>query len=110
MFKEVLTLVASLVGISSVISLLINVLKTVGVVKDGTAQNWSAGANLVIVLIVYSLRLFKPEIDVTSFDPIFAEIATVGSFVFAYVSSLLTSKLTYYAVKGLPVVGKSFTS
>lgn len=109
MLEEVLVIVAALGGFSALFSLLINAAKWIGWVKDGQAQQISAGANLVLILVVYFLRLFRPDFDIGTLDPIMAEAAAVGTLVLSYIVQLGIGKATHETVKGLPVVGKSYT-
>jgi hypothetical protein len=110
MFEQTLLLVATLVGFAALFAVLINIGKTVGFIKDGDAPMWSTGLNLALVLVVYAFRIFRPEFDFATVDPIAQEVATVGAYILTFVSQLLVSKLTNYAVKGTPVVGKSFSN
>lgn len=107
MFENILLEVGALVGFAALVSLVVNVLKVFGVVKDGTADKWVAGINLVGVLALYVTRLFLPDFDPAPIDSNLKEIATVGAYLLSYITMLLGSKLTYVAVKGLPVIGKS---
>ena len=104
MFDNVLIQVAALAGFAGLFALVINVLKVFGVVKDGDAQLWSAGFNLVLILAVYISRIFWPEFEFSVLDPIAQEVATVGTFVLSYIVQLLSSRLANFAVRGLPVI------
>lgn len=109
MFEEVVVIVASLVGFAMLLSVIINILKVVGVVKEDTAQLWVTGGNLLLTLVVYGFRIFKPEFDFTTLDPMAQEIATIGTFILTFVLQILGSKVTHFAVRGTPVIGKSFS-
>ena len=110
MLPDILLLVASLLGFSALVSLLVNVGKFFGIVKDDTSDKWIAGLNLVGVLGIYFARLFIPEFNVTPIDSIMQEIAMVGTYIMTFVSMIFGSRLTYSITKGLPIIGKSFTT
>ena len=110
MLEQVIMKVAALVGFAMLITLLINVAKFIGWVKEGQADKVSAGANLILILIVYGFRLFRPDFDFAAVDPIVQEVATVGTLVFTYILQLFGSQLTHSTVRGLPIVGKSFSA
>lgn len=107
MFEPILVEFGALIGFAALASLLINVLKVFNVVKDGTADKWSAGFNLAGVLALLVVKQFFPELQVQPIDNLLGEIAVIGSYILSYVVMLLGSKLTYVAVKGLPVIGRS---
>lgn len=109
MFEEVVVLVVALTGFAALISFIINALKVFGVVKEDTALTWITGANLLLTLVVYGFKLFRPDFDFETIDPIAQEIATVGTFILTFVLQLLSSKMTHTVVRGTPVIGKSFS-
>jgi hypothetical protein len=100
---------AGLAGFAALIALLINVGKVAGVVKDGQAATWSAGLNLVGLVGLLALQVFKPEVDIAGVDSQVMGLVQVGVVMFTYVLQLLESKLTHIALKGIPVAGKSFS-
>jgi hypothetical protein len=53
----------SLAGVSAVIALLVNTLKVLGVVKDGSAPIWSAGFNLLALVLLFALGVINPGAD-----------------------------------------------
>lgn len=107
MFEQVLVEFAALVGFAAFVSLFVNALKVAGVVKDGTADKWVAGINMIGVLALVAVRLFVPDFDIIPVDNALKEIAVIGSYILGYVTMLLGSKITYVATKGLPLIGKS---
>ena len=100
---------AGLVGVAALIALVINVLKTLGIVTDGTAQNWSAGLNLVCLTGLLVLQIFAPQIDVAILDAKIAGLVEVGVVVLGYVLQLLGSRVTHSIVSGVALIGKSFS-
>jgi len=109
MFENVLLEVMSLVGFSALASLIVNVLKLLHVVQDGTADKWVAGINAIGVVALYVVRLFIPEFAVAPIDSVLYEVAVVGGFLMTYVGMLWGSKFTYTQTRGLPGIGKSFS-
>lgn len=81
----VLTIAGSMLGAQALISLLIDVLKYVGVIRDGSAGKWSAGLNLVgLAGIAVALGLY-PSFDFPKLDAQFVVIAQFGSLLFGYI-------------------------
>lgn len=107
MFENIVLEVGALIGFAAFVSLVVNVLKFFGVVKDGTADKWVAGFNLVGVLALFAVRMFIPDFNPIQIDSVLQQIALIGAYIMSYVTMLLGSKLTYIATKGLPVIGKS---
>ena len=107
MFETLLLEFSALVGFASLVSLVVNVLKVVGVVKDGTAPKWVAGINLVGLIAFIIARLVVPEFEFANLDTVLAQVAIAGSYILSYVLMILGSKVTYAIVKGLPAIGKS---
>lgn len=108
--QQILALWLSLAGVGAGIALLINIGKTTGVVKDGQAQTWSAGLNLVGIVAVFVLKLVKPDLDWTFIDSQAQVLAEIGTLAFGFVLQLLSAKTTHAAVRNVPVIGKSYGS
>jgi len=106
--EELFLQFSGLVGFAALVAFVVNALKTVGIVKDGQAQNWVAGFNLLGLVGLFVLRVLSPDMDVTLLDEQLGEFANVMVIVFAYIVQMLGSKLSYFAVKNLPLIGKSF--
>ena len=109
MFEQILTIFGTLAGFAALVSVLVNVLKSVGVVKDGTADKWVASFNLVGVVALFTVMLINPEFNPIAIDSVLSQIAVFGAFLFSTISTILGSKVTYLAIKGLPLVGTSNT-
>ena len=108
-FEGLLTQWMSLVGIAALIAVVINLLKQAGVVKDGQAQTWSAGLNLVVLILLFLFNIFKPDIDIGEVDKQAAALAEVAVVVIGYVAQLLAAKATHAAVKHVPLIGTSYS-
>ena len=109
MFEQVVLIVAALSGFAALFVFIVNALKAFGIIKDGQAATWITGFNVVLTLVVYGFKLFKPDFDFGSIDPIAQEIAIIGTYILSFVSQILASKLTHYAVKGTPIIGFSYS-
>lgn len=110
MLEQVLLIFGSLLGFAALVSLLVNVGKYFGIVKDDTADKWVAGLNLIGVLALYLAKLFIPDFDPMPINSVMQELALVGTYILSFVGMIFGSRLTYSLTKGLPVVGKSFTT
>lgn len=98
-----------LAGFATLVTVLINVGKTLGWVKDGAAPNISLGFNLVGLVALYALRLFRPDADMGYIDGVLGTLAQIVTLVAGLVVQLGASKLAHKAVQGTPVIGKSFS-
>jgi len=107
--ESIIIEVGTLLGFAAFVSLLVNVLKYFGVVKDGTADKWVAGFNFAGVMALFIVRLYIPEYDPIPVDTMLGQIASVGFYILDFVVMIFGSKATYSAVKGLPLVGKSLS-
>ena len=107
---DIATLVSqftALAGVGALIALLVNILKTFNVVKDGQAPSASLFLNLAGVTALILLRVFRPDLDVAGLDATAAAIASAGVTLFGLFVQLWGSRLAHMAVAGAPVIGKS---
>lgn len=104
MIETVLTLLAGLGGLGSLISMAVNLLKRFGVVQDGTSDTWVQGMNLAAFVAIATVYLFNVPVDWGTVDRVLVFLATFLGFVL----QLLGSKVTYSVVKGTPGIGYSF--
>ena len=98
----------SLAGFGSLIGLLVNVLKMTGVVKDGTANIWSAGLNLLLLITLYVSKVIG--FDLVGLDGLVGQIANIGVAVLALLTQMTGAKAAHGMLRGVPVIGKSFRS
>lgn len=114
-FKEILQLVsggfAALVGVPALVAALINILKTIGVVKDATAGQWSAGLSLAAFIAVIVLRVFRPDIMLDVLDGYAGQIAQIIIYVLGFVVMMFMPAVFHARLKGaqVPVLGKSYS-
>ena len=104
MTENIFAILAGLGGLGGFISILVNVLKRFGIVKDGSATKWVQGLNLfafVGVSIVYFMNYAVDWNFVNS-------VLIYGTTVLGFVVQMLGSSVTYTSVKGLPLIGYSY--
>lgn len=106
MLEEIMLLLAGLAGLGGLISILVNLLKVVGVVKDGTSEQWVQGFNLIAFIAVAVVYFMKVQVDWAQVDGWLAMLATFLGFV----AQLFGSKVTYAVTKGAPIIGFSYSS
>jgi len=106
---EIVTEFTALIGVAALIALLINAGKVVGLVKDGTAQTWSAALNLIGMIALLFLKVFKPNLNLIAIDTTAGQIAAAGVVILGLISQLGISKLTNTFVRGIPVIGAANT-
>lgn len=114
MWNEVVVEFAALLGFAALLALIINILKFIKIkgkpiIADGEAQKWSLFGNLLGLLALYIFRIFQPDTSVIGIDQVLQEIATVGTYVLSIVGQLWVTKTTNSIVRGLPVIGKSYS-
>lgn len=106
MVDSVLGILAGLAGLGSLVSMLVNFLKMLGVVKDGTSQTWVNGFNLVAFVAVAVVVVFNLPVEWSTVDTVLGFLATF----FGLVIQLFGSKFAYSVTRGLPVIGFSFNT
>ena len=105
MLEEIMLLLAGLAGLGGLISVLVNLLKAIGVVKDGTSERWVQGFNLLAFVAVAIVYFTKIQVDWAQIDGWLEVLATFIGFVV----QLFGSKVTYAVTRGAPVVGFSYS-
>lgn len=98
-------------GFAALIAVVINVLKSVGVIKDGQAGTWAAGMNLAGLIGLFVAGIVAPEFEVAGLDANMAQIAEILSLIFAFILQNWVSKGTHsvFSSGGVPVIGKSYS-
>lgn len=109
MFTDLISQLMGLAGFAALVVLLVNVLKSVGIVKDGSSDLWSAGFNLAGLVALYLLKVFQPDFDVGGVDEDVMTFVNAVTPLVSYILMLLSSKLSYFAVRGIPILGKSYS-
>lgn len=109
MWEKTLLEFALLTGFAALVAFVVNALKVFGVVKDDDAQTWSAGFNLLGILALYIFRLFQPDYPLGAIDTGLMQLATIGTYIMAFVVQLGVSKVVHIFSRGVPLIGKSFS-
>ena len=105
MLDEILKLIAGMAGLGAFTSMLINLLKAVGLVKDGQSEQAFKIADLVIFVIVTVIYLTKAPVDWALVD----EWLVLLTALLGYVVSVFSGKFTHDTIKGTPVIGYSYS-
>lgn len=107
---QVLIIAASLIGLWAVLSLIVNVLKTVGVVDPGTSGKWSAALNLAAIIGIAAVLAAKPDFDFAALDVQLQIVAEFGSLLLVYLTNILgTQAMHKVQVRQLGIRAFSFT-
>lgn len=113
-WNSTVAFVLALAGFAAFTTMLVNVLKVIKIkgepiIKDGDAPKWSGGITLVGIVALYVTKLFLPAFDPSAIDKVLLEVATIGTYILSFVSTLGLEKLIHIMIKGTPVVGKSYS-
>ena len=109
MFETIAVQFAALTGFAALIAVIVNILKFFNIVKEDEAKLWVMGLNVLGILVMYGFRIFYPAYDFATLDPLMLEIATVSSFILAFLVQIGMSTLTHLLIRGTPVIGTSFS-
>lgn len=105
--EQLITVALSLVGLQLMQAFIIDVLKYVGVVDDGTAGKWSAVFNLLTLGLVVVWLKFFPLFDIYALDKQLLELAKLLMLIFAYVTQIIGTRQMHKAAV-LAGVGVTF--
>lgn len=102
---------ASLVGVSKLIAALVNLLKMIGLVKDGTANKWAAALNLAAFIALVAFGVFRPDLATSILDGYAGQIAMIILFVLGFITQITGSKPAYDDLKDarVPLIGTSYS-
>lgn len=108
-FVTALTIFVALTGFPAFLSILINILKAVGWLKDGDAPKvvlWSS----IAVFIGVAVLAFTGQIAVlTLIDSQLGALAKVLTYFAAFATELGLTKIFHQGLRGLPFIGFSYT-
>lgn len=93
--KLALAVLASLVGLPALWSVIIDLLKFVGVVTDGTAGKWNAAFGLVSLIMILVAVNFFPNLDIGGVDKLLAEIAQFVGILLSFLTQIFVAKGTH---------------
>ena len=103
-FDQVLTIAASMLGLQLLIAVLVNVLKVIGAVNDGTAGKWSASLNLLSLFGISVALGINPSFDFASVDSQLTDIAKFVALALTYLVQVAgTKSMHHLTVDGLGI-------
>ena len=105
---QLLHTLLSLGGFGALIGVIINVAKTLGLVKDGQATNYATGLNLILLIGLFVGKVMG--FDVAGLDGVAGEIANAGIAILQLLVMLGGSRLFHNTLRGVPVVGRSLSN
>lgn len=108
-WQSLLASFGTLVGVGSAISLLVNIGKAVGIVKEQYVAAWVSGLNLLALAALLVVGVLNPGFDWVALDEKLATGAALGSALLAFILQLLSAKVAHQAVRGTPIIGTSFS-
>lgn len=108
-FVEVGVQFAALGGVAAFITILVNVLKYFNVIKEEKVAMWVGILQLIGYLALYVTKIFRPEFNPAGIDAVVLEIATVATYILSFLAQFGIGKLAHVIVRGVPVIGKSYT-
>lgn len=105
MLEQIGIIIASLAGLGGLISILVNIGKIVGLVKDGEAEKWVQILNLIAFVGVSAVYFAELPVDWGIVNEWMIYLAAL----FGFVVQIWGSKFTYSQTKGIPVIGYSYS-
>ena len=105
MLDEILKLIAGMAGLGAFTSMLINLLKAIGLIKDGQGDKAFKIADLIVFVAVTVVYLLKVQVDWAQVN----EWLVLLTALFGYVVSVFSGKFTHETIKGTPVIGYSYS-
>lgn len=102
---------ASLLGVSALIAALVNLLKVIKVVKDGTSAQWAAALNLAAFIALVAFGVFRADLAMDILDGYAGQIAMIILFILGFITQMTGSKPAHdqLAAASVPLIGKSFS-
>ena len=106
---DVGTSLATLAGVASLVSVIVNILKYFKWISDGTSGRVFALLNLISFIVLAILRIFTPQYSLQYLDGIAGQIATIGLFISGYVFQLGIGQAAYQIIKqtNIPIISHS---
>ena len=105
MLEEILKLIAGMAGLGAFVSMLINLLKVAGLVKDGQGDKAFKIADLIVFVAVMVVYLVKVQVDWTQVN----EWLVLLTALLGYVVSVFSGEFTHDTIKGTPLIGYSYS-
>lgn len=101
---DILAIIAILAGAGSFVSMLVSVLKLIGVIKDGSSGKIVKIFDLILFVAIAVVYFLKVAVDWGTVNAYFI----LAAYVLGLVGQIFSSEVTYQALKGTPVIGFSF--
>ena len=106
MLENIMALLAGLTGLGAFISAFVNVLKVFRVVKDGSAEKWLNGFNLVAFVAVTVVYFMNIQVNWLQIDGILILATTFLGLIL----QLFATQQTYQVTKDrIPLIGYSYS-
>jgi len=105
MLEEILAIIAGMAGLGAFVSMLINLLKAIGLVQDGQADKAFKVADLIVFVAVMVVYLVKVQVDWAQVD----EWLVLLTALLGYVVSVFSGEFTHETIKGTPLIGYSYS-
>ena len=106
---ELIGQLGALGGFAALVAMLVNVLKSFGLIGDGHAGQVAVGLNLAGLVALFVVGQFAPGFDIGIFDQQLGQLAEILILIFAFVFQNFISNGTHGTLSGMriPVIGKS---
>ncbi|MBI5297952.1 MAG: hypothetical protein HY869_20950 [Chloroflexi bacterium] len=111
--KAVAALLATLGGVAALIVMLVNAGKSVGWVKDSTADVWFKSLYFLAFVALVVQQTFFPQFDVLKLDQVAGLLAQLGGYVLPTALAVLFPVLARFGayfhngLRGVPIFGAS---
>jgi len=105
MLEEIVMIIAGMAGLGAFTSMLINLLKAIGLIKDGQGDKAFKIADLIVFVAVTVVYLLKVQVDWAQVN----EWLVLLTALLGYVVSVLGGQLTHSTIKGTPLIGYSYS-
>lgn len=101
--------ILSMVGLTALLVVVVDLLKAFKVVKDGQAPVWTKALNAFAYIAIFVLGEYFPQVDLGVLDSHFQQIANLGFALLGLVPLFagVIAPAIYSGVKGIPIVGFS---
>ena len=95
-------------GVASLVTVIVNLLKSFSVIHEGQAETWVTALNLIGFVAFFALKIIGftnfPQLDQTA-----SAIAQILVLIFQLFSQFGFSKVAHAAIRGTPFVGFSYS-
>ena len=104
MLEEILMIIAGMAGLGAFVSMLVNLLKAIGLIKDGQGDKAFKIADLIVFVAVTVVYLLKVQVDWAQVN----EWLVLLTALLGYVVSVFSGEFTHETIKGTPLIGYSY--